>query len=302
MIKGIILFLICFINLLFGASANYNLSTHEIFVGIPVDLNLEIIYSKDNPLLTAPDINASPEIFIRSIDRKKEILGNKIKEIITYKIQFFGIGQGHINPIQIVLKNKNKILIPTYEITVKGTITKKDTKEIMDIRPVIPIYYTNKELLLFFAILSGIFLILFLLYWFLKHRKKDKKQIAEVENIKENILSPIDEARKLFSEAKSLINNGKYQEFYYSLSNILRRYFGRVLNLPLLENTTMKVYDMLLPHIKEEEHKKIKYLLNAWDEIKYAAKNTYKEKAIDDLNYIINLIESYNKRYLDDTR
>lgn len=116
-----------------------------------------------------------------------------------------------------------------------------------DIKPIIPVRIQS-EWWFWPAIIAAILILIILLI--LYYRKKKKKL---PEDIFDNSLSPYEEAQKNFEELKlqQLPEKGRYNIFFTSLSDIVKKYLSRLQNRNLMALTGSELIDMIremVPH------------------------------------------------------
>jgi flagellar basal body-associated protein FliL len=127
----------------------------------------------------------------------------------------------------------------------------------MDIVPIIPLWLKYLPwiigIILIAAVIGGIF------WW-----KKRKQKMEEFINIKPPHVIAEEEIQKL--QSARLFEKGQYKEFYFRLSEIIRRYLEKTGNFPAAEFTTEEIARRL----KSEIDRKILPLLRQADLVKFA--------------------------------
>lgn len=133
----------------------------------------------------------------------------------------------------------------------------------------------------FWKILLGLIALGVLLYFILRKKKE------EVEKITVPLLAPYEEAlQKLHDlDEKLLWQNNKVKEYYSELTDIVRAYIERELNVPALESTTDELVETLLDFndskaiiTTKETIKKLQGLLREADLVKFAKSKPFSEE------------------------
>lgn len=130
-------------------------------------------------------------------------------------------------------------------------------KPIMDIVPITPPWLKYLPwiigIILIAAVIGGI------IWW-----KKRKQKLEEFINIKPPHVIAEEEIQKL--QSARLFEKGQYKEFYFRLSEIIRRYLEKTKNFPAAEFTTEEIARRL----KSEIDRKILPFLRQADLVKFA--------------------------------
>lgn len=194
----------------------------------------------------------------------------------NYVIANYAVGKYAIPPIQLEYKKDDNTQIlssDTVEVEIIST-TEHKAKDIKDIKDV---YSIERKYGLYIAIAAA-FLILALIIFFIWKRFKQKKQLHDTEPEK-IMLPPYEEAIQAFETllSKQYIENSKVKLFYVELSEIIKRYLGRVFDIVTMERTT----DEILYELKNVSVKNMpiieEFLTNS-DLIKFAKFNPSPEK------------------------
>ena len=164
----------------------------------------------------------------------------KTKFVKKYILTSFDSGQ-YVIPRQLVLINSNKHLTDSILInvaTVKVDTTKQNLFPIKSIKnqPVIFDDYKN-------YLWIGLALLAFILglIWYYFIRKKREEQAIE------NRIPPYELAMQRLGEldGKQLWQNDKVKLYYIELTEIIRTYIERELNIPALESTTDELMETI---------------------------------------------------------
>jgi hypothetical protein len=106
--------------------------------------------------------------------------------------------------------------------------------------------------------------------WWFKQTKKTRTPVsspAPVLRPHEIALAELDRL-----QARKLLENGQFQEHYFMLSEIFRRYLGSLLSIPALDWTTEEIGEYVSSHgqLKTSTRQTILALLPATDQVKFA--------------------------------
>ncbi len=131
-------------------------------------------------------------------------------------------------------------------------------KPIMDIVPITPLWLKYLPWIAGFIILASI--IGGIIWW----RRKRRREMEEIMRLRPPHVIARDEIQKL--QSGMLFEKGQYKEFYFRLSEIMRRYLEKIRSFPAAEFTTEEI----ARQIKVEVDRKIVPLLREADLVKFA--------------------------------
>lgn len=202
------------------------------------------------------------------VSKKAENGDIKLKVIID-KVQPFKIG-----PVTLTFKDKNDelniIKSEEIDINVKSNLGDKPAearlKPIEDIFPTYPVWLRILPYAL--IALGALAVIAGLLYWN-KRRSRQKQILSE---IKLPHVVAREELKKLVQ--LKLIEKGRYKDFYFRFSEILRIYIERLRSFPAAEMTSEEI----IKKIRDERDRQLIPLLRDSDLVKFAdmVPTTYK--------------------------
>ncbi|MDD5091748.1 MAG: hypothetical protein PHQ23_12645 [Candidatus Wallbacteria bacterium] len=281
-----------FIPQITAADVNCYFTSHEVRIGEPVDLILEINHDQNEELLAIPDLSATPEAFITGEEPLREVLRDRNKIKCRFHLQFFSLGKAELRPVRLKFAGNREIIIPTQEIMVIGVIGEKDTAEIMDLKPPFSLNLHRDKIIKSALIALIVLLIAAILYWLFRLRKPHQ---PSENTVWDETLAPVDEARKALNQARILFERKLFQHQYYLMSEILRRYFGRCCGVLLLEKTTDEVLAALPDSLPEGIRDSLSDMLSSWDMIKYARAEVEAGVAGQDLRKTVELIEEHHR-------
>ncbi|MBI4398000.1 MAG: hypothetical protein HY586_02620 [Candidatus Omnitrophica bacterium] len=217
-----------------------------ITVGDTVEFKIEIRRAPRVDILTA-----NPVVKLRDfeIKGKREIPpvkeGDWVLEGMVYRVTSYQLGEYVIDPVTIRYKDidgkekelkTNKLYI-TVETIDKTHAPKKD---IRDIKSVVSL---PSELLkgILFALAGILFVLLGILAWLFFTRRD------VLVNFFSPPLTPPEEALRALMrlEDSGLLAKGQVREFYFRMSEILKRYFQKRFKFKALEETSSEIVDEL---------------------------------------------------------
>lgn len=217
-----------------------------------------------------------PKLILKGLEivdsTKTDTLKNKL--IKKYVLTGFDSGAFYIPQQQIFVKNQayltDSLLVNVATVAVDTTKVKKFPIKTIKSEP-----YTFDDFKIYIYIALAILAIIaFWIYWFVIRKRKE-----EVEAPTYRTLPPYEEAIIRLNELdeKLLWQNNKVKEYYSELTEIVRGYIERELNVPALENTTDNILEMLRDFkqaetisTSQETLDKLKSLLREADLVKFA--------------------------------
>jgi hypothetical protein len=194
--------------------------------------------------------------------------------IRKYILTGFDSGAFYIPQQQIFVKNQafltDSLLVNVATIAIDTTKVKKFPIKSIKSEP-----YTFDDFKIYvYILLAALAIIGFWIYWFVIRKRK-----IEEEEPTYKLLPPFEEAIYKLNELdeKLLWQNNKVKEYYSELTDIIRGYIERELNVPALEKTSDEIIDMLKDfhdseaiQTNEETIIKLKDLLREADLVKFA--------------------------------
>ncbi|MEZ5025427.1 MAG: hypothetical protein R2739_02510 [Chitinophagales bacterium] len=236
--------LIFFILLSYSSSANAQTASastkdKEFLIGdwIPVDLFMS---APTNNKVAFPNLNDSISETIEvanytPIDTIKKGNQNEYHQLVNLIV--FDTGKINLPQFQFLIENNGKIdSITSQPILVHVAGVKIDTsKDIKDIKEPLKVPLTFKEILPYIIGALIAILIIALLIWFFKYRKKKKEKIDEKYTLPPHVWA-LKELDKL--QQKKLWQSGDVKNYYSELTDIARTYIELRYKIPAMEKTT----------------------------------------------------------------
>jgi hypothetical protein len=179
-----------------------------------------------------------------------------------------------------------KVQVTTVEV---DTIT----REIYDIKPLIPVEKNSADIPFFVWIILGVLILAGLVYWFFFR----KKLLSEDE--KEALLPPYDRALlelKRLEKSRYLIQD-EYKKYYSELTDIVRSYLEEDVHISALESTTGQLISKLelmkdagALKIESDTIDQFKKILETADLVKFARSKPESSKAEQDRKAIEQIV------------
>ena len=271
-ISCFISFLLFNTNYSFSQTATASTKQKEYLIGdwIPVDL---FVSATSNNKVVFPSLKDSISETIEvanftAIDTIKKSGQYEYHQLVNLIV--FDTGQIYLPQFQFLVDNNGKLdTITSAPIIIYVAGVKIDTtKDIKPIKEPLKIPYTFKEVLpfvigaLIFAIIVG------LIIWFIKNRKKKKPTIDEKYLLPPHIWA-FKELDKL--QHDKLWQTGEVKNYYSRLTDIARTYIELRYKIPAMEKTTDELMSSMHKGIMKQTLKKeLNDVLNLSDFVKFA--------------------------------
>ena len=267
----LILFYILFLfsSFIFSQNPKVNAKVETSNIKIGEQFKYEISVNEiDNVILPKLELTG-----LEIIDSAKvDTLRNKL--IQKYIITGFDSGSFYIPQQQVFIKNQNyltdSLLINVATVEVDTTKVKKFPIKSLKEEP----YVFDDFKVYIYLILAALAIIGFWIYWFVIRKRK-----VEEEAPTYIALAPFEEAIFKLNELdeKLLWQNNKVKEYYSELTEIIRNYIEREINIPALEKTSDEIIETLNDfnssetiETTKENILKLRRLFNEADLVKFA--------------------------------
>lgn len=262
-----ILFLIGFVGFSQENPVSLQVDTTNIRIGEQIQFKISVASTGDVmfPKLRLDSLGKVEVVEILAADTLK----NRFEKI--YLLTSFDSGQ-YVIPQQSVLINNKSFLTDSLMVnvtTVKVDTTKQKMFPIKSIQREPKTFDDYKHL---FWWLVPIFVILAIILYFV-FRKKKEKEVPVV------FVEPIQEALQRLKELdeKELLKQNKIKIYYSELTDIVRTYIERDINIPALESTTDELIETINDFnsssnlgISKEIIQQLKEVLKSADLVKFA--------------------------------
>jgi len=217
-----------------------------------------------------------PKLHLKGLEIVDSTATDTVKNSLIRKYILTGFDSGafYIPQQQIFVKNQayltDSLLVNVATVAVDTTKVKKFPIKSIKSEP-----YTFDDFKIYlYLLLATLAIIGFWIYWFVIRKRKE-----EEEEPTYRALPPYEEAIYRLNELdeKQLWQNNQIKEYYSELTEIVRGYIERELNVPALEKTTDEVLEMLKDFkdsevilTSQETIDKLKSLLREADLVKFA--------------------------------
>ncbi len=267
-ILGYIFVLFSAIGFAQSSMVNSQVETSSIRIGEQFQYKITV-KGTDNVILPKLVLRKGLEI----IDSSKVDTVNNIL-IQKYVLTGFDSGAFYIPQQQVFVRNQayltDSLLISVATVEIDTTKIKKYPIKSIKSEP----YVFDDFKMYLYILLAALAIIGFWIYYFVIRKRK-----LEDDKPTYKVLPPFEEAIYKLNEldAKLLWQNNQVKEYYSELTEIVRNYIERELQVPALEKTTDEVIEMLRDfhnantiQTSKETIKKLKELLQEADLVKFA--------------------------------
>ena len=217
-----------------------------------------------------------PKLLLKGLEIIDSTETDTVKNSLVRKYILTGFDSGafYIPQQQIFIKNQafftDSLLVNVATIPIDTSKVKKFPIKSIKSEP-----YTFDDFKIYiYLLLAALAIIGFWIYWFVIRKQKETEEKATYK-----VLPPYEEAIYKLNELdeKLLWQNNKIKEYYSELTEIVRGYIERELQVPALENTTDEILEILKEFKKAETiqlskdtFKKLQELLREADLVKFA--------------------------------
>ncbi|MBI4971443.1 MAG: hypothetical protein HZC17_06355 [Candidatus Omnitrophica bacterium] len=262
-------------------------------VGDKVDYKIEIRHDPDVDILTTNPVTKLRDFDIKST---REITPTKEKGYIVegkiFTITSYSVGEYVIDPITIRYKDvdgkekeiKTNKLYVTVESIDKSRAPKRDIRDIKSITNLPSQLF--KMILIAAGTLLGLLVILFVWLWF-NHRDLLLRFFAPP-------LKPAEEAIQALHrlEDSGLLAKGHVQEYYFRMSNVIKKYFQKRYGFKALEDTSSEIiYEFQKRDLPLDQIQVADLFFEATDFVKFANIAPAPSEIQKDLKLAIQLVE-----------
>ncbi len=220
----------------------------------------------------------SQEIFVRKIgDCKRE--NGWVKQ--DYEIAVFSL-HPKIDPVPVFINGK-EYKTPRLQLKVKEYLPKDVSKvQPRDFAGLYFVPFPWGGFLLTIVVLALVVIVI--CTWLHKKKVEEERRTPPYWDIARERLDNLSKA--------SLIELGKFRQFYYELTEILRYIIQKRFNIPAMEMTNSELIPSLRSlELEEETKERIKELIERSGPVKYAQGEISEEVCRKDLDLVMSLVE-----------
>jgi len=232
--------------------------------------------------------------------RKVEVIESKVDSLKNslvkkYALTSFDSGRWVLPPQKVMIRNKafltDSIIIDVATIAV-DTI-KQPMYHIKDIQNEPYTFADYKNYI--WGLLALLLLIAVILYFVLRKKPTEEEIIAKIP--------PFDLAKQRLKalDDKKLIRNNRIKPYYVELTDIVRTFIEREMNIPALESTTEELMEIITDfnessklNIPEQTIIKLRQLLREADLVKFAKSKPLLNEIELHRNYAENIIDKFH--------
>ena len=252
-----------------GDTFNYIITAHEN-------------KSYDNILF--PDSTDFGSDFV--IQDKKRYKKGPYADSLVYKLQFFGLKDTLIAPVQVKFVSGNDTI--TRKLLPVPVYFKSEVKDTTNARfkPLKPIYEFSRGLWPYIIGLIILLIIGYLAYRYYQKKKMEPKPEPEPEPEPEIFINPLEELEESLIKLRddSDLQSRMFKPFYSRLGDTLRQYYERVNQIPALEMTSGELIRALRSDSLDREMMEYtRKVLNQADMVKFAKFTPTLDQAYEDL-------------------
>ncbi|MEO0128505.1 MAG: hypothetical protein ABIL44_12265 [candidate division WOR-3 bacterium] len=258
-----ILLLLLFLQIELKAELGKEFINKKLTIGDPFEIAV-VVSIPANKNISEPFVDSIGPFAI--IDQKHKILQEKgiARHYYRLRVSAFNTGELKFPPLKFLLKeNSNIDTIQTNPVDIKiASVLPEGMKDINDIKEMIEFPNPLPVIFLIIVICAGV--IAFFGTKFYKRFKQ--KRIFEEQKIPcwERALNAVDALIK-----EDFINKGMVKKFYYTLTEILKRYLEERFNFPAIEQTTTEIVQSMR-NLKLPMRDEFRDLFQYADMVKYA--------------------------------
>uniref|UniRef100_A0A7V0Z7N5 Protein BatD n=1 Tax=candidate division WOR-3 bacterium TaxID=2052148 RepID=A0A7V0Z7N5_UNCW3 len=235
----------------------------KLTIGDPFEILIEVSIPA-NKNISEPFIDSIEPFAI--IEQKHKIIQEKGKAKHSYhlRVSAFNIGELKFPPVKFLLREGSKtdtIQTNPVDIKITGTLP-EGMKDINDIKEMIDFPNPLPAIILIIVFCAGVIAFLGINFY----KKLKQKRILTEEKIPcwTRALNAIDSLLK-----EDFINKGMIKKFYYTLTDILKRYLEERFQFPAVEQTTTEIFHSM-KSLKIPLREDFQHIFSYADMVKYA--------------------------------
>ncbi len=266
----------------------------KLFVGTPFQLHIEITASPGDSIY-APQLDSLDVFFIMNEPEQSEVIENDLqKNLITLTFQAFDTGEYNFPQLEFLVKNETgDHLLQTREFVVIINSVLPDSADV--IKDIAKPFALKLGFWDYFIPILALIILIIIIRLITKLLKRPEREITQPEIVDSR--PPYIIARIMLDDllAEKLLENGKFLEFYYRLSLILRFFIEKFYQINALEMTTSEIrYYLKLSDAQEKSD--IMRLLTESDKVKFARFIPDRRQAEDFVSWLDTYLLAFKQR------
>jgi hypothetical protein len=273
----------------------------ECFIGDRIEYTLTITYDSTYELIPPP-LGANLggfDVKDYQTDQITTLKDGRLQSVSTFTLSTFTTGDYVIPPIPVAFElpdDTRKVLLSEgVPIKVKSLLA--EGADSLDIRPQKALFEFERDLMIWYVGGGAILLILLVAAWLVWRRLRRKE--AEVEVV--DTRPPWEKAfeRLALLKEQNLPREGRFREYYFELTEIIRQYLGRMYDVHVLEMTTEEFIDSFRQvELPGSLYERCRDFLQHADLAKFAKYQPTLERCEEDLEAAHNMVELVRSDYV----
>ncbi|PID28181.1 MAG: hypothetical protein CSB55_05845 [Candidatus Cloacimonadota bacterium] len=288
-----VVFILSFLCLRGAEIKSYINRPQHLFIGTPFDFIVEISSdAKDSIFSAAID---TTDVFISRSLKQEDSFENNVKTTkIIHEFSAYDTGEYEFPSLEFIVKSQNGLqTLKTSPFTVVVESVLRDSSQapadIADLKGVKLGFFD------FFLPLAILAVIIFLIGFIVKKLKKEPIiEIKEKKDLRPAFLKALERLGILKSQ--KLHEQGRFVEFYFETTMILRYFLELEYGFKAMEMTTNEIRRESVLNFDRGLKSEIMYHLQAADRIKYAKGESSLEKAEQELDWLENFLKSFENK------
>jgi len=298
--KTYLLALLVFTFFAFAREPNItvSLSKYKCAIGDKVGVEVKVVSDTESKVEFSLEKPEDENIVVSDVKTETKKLPENMKiTSLSFKIQSFKLGTIEAGKVKIKVDGKEyEKPIPKIEVVSILPQNKKDINPLKPQSSIKPDYSYLKKYAEYG--LAGL-LLLAVLFFILKKLIAKIKGMEKEEPEKEIVYDPpCIEVKNLVSNllSKTYLKEGKVKEFFVELSEIAKRFLGRVFDFDYDSKTSREVMDLIKKKVNFEEEALIRDFFEVCDMVKFAKYVPGQSEINATVNKLYQFAESICKR------
>ncbi len=298
--KGIYLIALLFAFFAIAREPNITVSLtgYKCAIGDKVTAEVKVVTDSKAKIEFDVEKTESEEVLIDDYKSEEKKLPENMKiTTLTFTIQSFKLGSIKAGKVRVKVDGKEfEKEIPELEVVSILPQSKKDVNPLKPQSSVKPDYSYLKKYVKYALLFL---LVVFLLYYLVKKIiEKIKGREKKIEEKPEILAPPCIEVKDLISSllSKTYLKEGRVKEFFVELSEIAKRFLGRVFEFDYDSKTSEEVFQLIKGKVKIEEDALIRDFFEMCDLVKFAKYVPEQSEINTSVNLLYQIVDAICKR------